>query len=188
MKQNVLYIPSSGAFRPGTERERVVMLIGFFALWIILCGNITAEILLFGAVVSLLVFWFTCRYCKWSIQREMVFWRLLPAGLHYILLLLREILLSNLAMLQITFRRDFREQCRPVLVKVHAPFRSNIAKMTLANSITLTPGTITVENLGKDFLIHCFNATYSVNMGEMDLVRQLIKMEAIVSRAKEGGF
>lgn len=164
------------------------MLIGFFALWVILCGNVTVEIVVFGAVVSLLVFWFTCKFCLWSIQRELVFWQLLLPGLHYILLLLREILTSNLAMLRMCLRADFPELCRPVLVKVHAPFRSNIAKMTLANSITLTPGTITVENQGKDFLVHCFNATYSTNMSEMALVRQLIKMEAIVSRAKEGGF
>lgn len=165
------------------------MLIGFFALWVVLCGSVSAEILIFGAVVSLLVFWFTCRFCSWSIQREMIFWRLLLPGLNYIILLIREIITSNLAMLRMTLRPDFKEDCcRPVLVKIHAPLRSNVAKMTLANSITLTPGTITVENLGKDFLVHCFNATYATGMGETDLVKQLMKMEAIVSRAKEGGF
>lgn len=165
------------------------MLIGFFALWVILCGNMTAEIVIFGAVVALLVFWFTCRFCGWSVQREIIFWKLLLPGLHYLVLLLREIVTSNVAMLRLTLRPDFAENCcRPVLVKFHAPLRSNIAKMALANSITLTPGTITVENLGKDFLVHCFNATYATGMGETDLVKQLIKMEAIVSRSKEGGF
>ncbi len=186
----ILYISSKmdDFSTEGTGKEVREMLIGFFALWVILCGSITPEVLAFGGVIAALVFWFTCKFCNWSIHREMIFWRLLPAALHYILLLLREIILSNIAMLRLTLRGDFKEMCRPVLIKVHAPFRSNIAKMTLANSITLTPGTITVENQGKDFLVHCFNAAYSVNMSEMDLVRQLTKMEAIVSRAKEGGF
>ena len=165
------------------------MLIGFFALWVVLCGSVSGEILLFGAAVSVLVFIFTCRFCGWSIQREIIFWKLLLPGLHYILLLIREIITSNLAMLRLVLRPDFKTDCcRPVLVKIHAPLRSNVAKMTLANSITLTPGTITVENQGKDFLVHCFNATYATGMTETDLVKQLIKMEAIVSRAKEGGF
>ena len=165
------------------------MLIGFFALWVVLCGNMTGEIVVFGALVALLVFWFTCRFCSWSVRRELIFWRLLLPGLHFILLLIREIIVSNLQMLRQSLRSDFAENmCRPVVVRIHAPLRSNIAKMALANSITLTPGTITVENLGRDFLVHCFNATYAGGMTETALVRQLIKMEAIVSRAEKGGF
>ena len=164
------------------------MLIGFFLLWLILCGSVTPEIVIFDAAVSLLVFWFTCRFCRWSIQREMIFWRLLLPGLQYILLLIREIILSNIAMLRLTLRPDFKETCQPVVVRFYAPLRSSVAKMTLANSITLTPGTITVESRKNEFLIHCFNPSYAEDMWNSALVKTLVKMEAIVSVAKEGGF
>ena len=59
------------------------MIIGFFSLWIILCGNMTGEILVIGAVATAVVFWFTCRYCRWSLRREKLFLRLLLPGLAY---------------------------------------------------------------------------------------------------------
>ena len=42
----------------------------------------------------------------------------------------------------------------PGLVRVRAPFPHTLAKLTLANSITLTPGTVTLDVDGDDFLVH----------------------------------
>ncbi len=145
------------------------MLIGFFLLWIILCGNVTWEILVFDLIVTCAVFWFTCRFCYWSVERERTFLRLFLPGLRYIGLLII----------------DFKDQARPMLVKVHVPLRTNIAKMTLANSITLTPGTITVENRNTDFVVHCFNPAFSEGMDTSVLVDALLKMEAIAGHGKE---
>ena len=139
------------------------MLIGFFLLWIILCGNVTWEILVFDLIVTCAVFWFTCRFCYWSVERERTFLRLFLPGLRYIGLLIIEIVKANLAMLRLVLRPDFKDQARPMLVKVHVPLRTNIAKMTLANSITLTPGTITMETTEEDgqtyYYIHWIDVT-----------------------------
>ena len=144
------------------------MLIGFFLLWIILCGNVTWEILVFDLIVTCAVFWFTCRFCYWSVERERTFLRLFLPGLRYIGLLIIEIVKANLAMLRLVLR-----------------LRTNIAKMTLANSITLTPGTITVENRNTDFVVHCFNPAFSEGMDTSVLVDALLKMEAIAGHGKE---
>ena len=161
------------------------MLIGFFLLWIILCGNVTWEILVFDLIVTCAVFWFTCRFCYWSVERERTFLRLFLPGLRYIGLLIIEIVKANLAMLRLVLRPDFKDQARPMLVKVHVPLRTNIAKMTLANSITLAPGTITVENRNTDFVVHCFNPAFSEGMDTSVLVDALLKMEAIAGHGKE---
>ena len=42
----------------------------------------------------------------------------------------------------------------PALVKVKTTCRSDLAKVTFANSITLTPGTVTVEIEGDKMLVH----------------------------------
>ena len=44
---------------------------------------------------------------------------------------------------------------RPGLVEVRTRLESPLARMLLANSITLTPGTLTVDLQGDRLLIHC---------------------------------
>jgi multicomponent Na+:H+ antiporter subunit E len=46
---------------------------------------------------------------------------------------------------------------RPGIVKVHTTLESEMAKTFLANSITLTPGTLTVDIDGQDLFIHWIN-------------------------------
>lgn len=43
---------------------------------------------------------------------------------------------------------------RPGIVRVKTTLRSDFARMLLANSITMTPGTITVDIIGDDMYIH----------------------------------
>ena len=46
---------------------------------------------------------------------------------------------------------------RPAIVKVRTTLKSDVAKFVLANSITLTPGTLTVDIVGQDLYIHWIN-------------------------------
>lgn len=161
------------------------MLIGFFALWIILCGDLTVEIVVFDLIVTGAVFWFTCRFCRWSVQKERTFIRLVIPGIQYIALLIREILKANLAMLKVLLRPDMKTQVDPVLITVQVPLKTNIAKMTLANSITLTPGTITVENRGTEYVVHCINADFSRDVDCSAFVKALERIEAIAAQGKE---
>lgn len=161
------------------------MLIAFFVLWIILCGNLTLEILIFDLVVTGVVFWFTCQFCHWSVQKERTFIRLVVPGIRYVALLIREILKANLAMLKVILGPNLKKRVDPVLITVQVPLKTNIAKMTLANSITLTPGTITVENRGTDYVVHCLNPGFSEGLDCSSFVEALLRMEAIVAQGEE---
>lgn len=48
---------------------------------------------------------------------------------------------------------------RPGIVKVTTTLQGDLAKTLLANSITLTPGTLTVDVIGQDLYIHWINVT-----------------------------
>lgn len=161
------------------------MIIAFFLLWIILCGDLTAEILAFDLAVTCTVYWFTCRFCRWSFAKEKVVMRLLVPGICYVGLLLREIVKANLAMLKILLGGALKRQVQPLLINVQVPLKSNIAKMTLANSITLTPGTITVENRGTEFVVHCINPDFSRDVDCSAFVEALERMEAIAAEGEE---
>ena len=50
-----------------------------------------------------------------------------------------------------------RMPIRPGIVVIKTRLKSDIAKMVLANSITLTPGTFTLDIIGENLLIHWIN-------------------------------
>lgn len=131
------------------------MYILFLSLWIILSGKITIEILLFGLAISTALFAFICRYMDYNLKKEKLLWILLPLFIRYFWLLLTEIVKANLCVLRLILSP--RLQPEPRLVRFRTTLQTDIARVILANSITLTPGTITVTVKGSEFLVHCLD-------------------------------
>lgn len=70
----------------------------------------------------------------------------------YVFVFLAELVKSNI---DVAFRvLNPALPIRPGIVRVRTRLKTPIARALLANSITLTPGTITVETRGEDFFIH----------------------------------
>lgn len=151
------------------------MLLLFFLAWIIFNGRVTLEIVLFGIVISLAVFWFLCKFMDFSIQRERNFYRKLPRLLQYGYVLVREIVSANLTVCRMILTR--KETMEPVVVRVHTDLKTETAKVILANSITLTPGTITVSMSGQELLVHCLDKSLSEGMEDSVFVKLLQKLE-----------
>ncbi len=151
------------------------MLLLFFLAWIIFNGRVTLEIVLFGIVISLAVFAFICKFMDFSIQRERNFYRRLPQYLRYGYVLIKEIISANLVVCRMILTR--KETVEPVLVRIHTNLKTETARVILANSITLTPGTITVSMTGQELLVHCLDKTLSEGMEDSVFEKLLEKME-----------
>ena len=151
------------------------MLLLFFLAWIVFNGRVTLEIVLFGIVISLAVFAFICKFMDFSIQREWNFYRRLPRFAQYVFVLIREIITANLAVCRMILTR--KEVMEPVIVRVHTNLKTETARVILANSITLTPGTITVSMTGQELLVHCLDKSLSEGMEDSVFVKLLQKME-----------
>ena len=151
------------------------MLLLFFLVWIIFNGRVTLEIVLFGIAVSLAVFVFICEFMDYSIQREKRLYRKLPQYARYLLVLIKEIIGANLTVCRMILTR--KETVEPVIVRVHTDLKTETAKVLLANSITLTPGTITVSMSGQELLVHCLDKSLSEGMEDSVFVKLLRKME-----------
>ena len=65
----------------------------------------------------------------------------------------------------------------PVLVTVRVPLRTEFARFMLANSITLTPGTITVDADSDRFTVHCLHGRLIEGISDSTFVHLLQKME-----------
>jgi len=153
------------------------MLLLFFLAWVIFNGRLTLEIALFGIVVAGAVFAFVCRFMDYSLKKELRFYRLVPAFVQYLYYLMKEIVLSNLTVCRMILTR--KEEMEPVIVHVRTKLKTETARVILANSITLTPGTITVSLTEDRFLVHCLDKSLSEGMEDSVFVRLLQKMEEI---------
>ena len=151
------------------------MLLLFFLAWIVFNGRVTLEIVLFGIVIALAVFAFICKFMDYSLQKELRFYKKLPAFCQYLYYLIKEIVAANIVVCRMILTR--KEQMEPVIVHVHTDLKSETARVLLANSITLTPGTITVAMTDEDLLVHCLDKSLSEGMEDSVFVRLLRKME-----------
>lgn len=151
------------------------MLLLFFLAWIIFNGNLTLEIVLFGVVIALGMFAFICKFMDYSIQKELRFYKLVPVFFQYVFLLVKEIVQANLSVCRMILSR--KEIVEPVIVHVHTNLKTETARVILANSITLTPGTITVSMTDDDLLVHCLDKSLAEGMEDSAFVKLLEKME-----------
>ncbi len=72
--------------------------------------------------------------------------------LGYIPWLALEVVKANWTVIRACLRADL-DIC-PTLVKIRTTCRSDLARVTFANSITLTPGTVTIDIDGDKLLVH----------------------------------
>lgn len=147
----------------------------FFAVWLIFNGQVTLEIVLFGLAVAAAVYAFVCRFMDWSPQKDRTVLRCLPLMVLYLGVLLREIFKANAATIRLILAPDLEPE--PILVRFRVNLRSQTARVVLANSITLTPGTITAGLRGDELLVHCLDRSFSEGMEDSDFVKLLYRME-----------
>ena len=147
-----------------------------FAAWLILNGRITLEICVLGLVLSAALFWFLCRFLDYSLEKELRFWRRTPLFARYLGVLIREIVKANLEVLGLILSPELEPE--PALVYFSTDLTSDLAKAMLANSITLTPGTITVSVEGSRFCVHCLDRKFGEGLDNSAFVRLLREMEA----------
>ncbi|MBI9073989.1 MAG: Na+/H+ antiporter subunit E [Desulfatibacillum sp.] len=147
-----------------------------FATWILLSGKFDAFHLSLGIVSSFAVTW---------ISRDILF----PSGdvaslvrsawgmACYAPWLLGQIVQSNIHVLRIAFARNPKELIHPHIISFHTRLKGEIPLVTFANSITLTPGTITIQiTAGNEVRIHALDFT----TGDLAALR---RMESRVARA-----
>lgn len=146
-----------------------------FAVWLILNGKVTAEICLFGVGISAALVFFMCRFMDYSLKKEILMFWLSPLLIRYFGVLVKEIVKANVSVLKIIISPGLQPE--PALVFFDTDLKTGVAKTMLANSITLTPGTITVSVEGSRFCVHCLDKELAEGMEESAFVELLKEME-----------
>lgn len=150
------------------------MFILLFICWVIFNQNFTLEIALFGLVISLIVYLFICKFMDYSIQKDFFIIKKLPKIVGYIVCLIVEIIKANFTLFHIYFHKKDREA---VIVSFETTLKTRIARSLLANSITLTPGTITMELKGNVLKVHCYDKSLAVGLDHTIFEEKIKKLE-----------
>lgn len=148
----------------------------YFALWVIFNGNITLEICVFGVVIAAAIFAFTCKFMDYSIEKEKNLLKKLPKMIHYVCVLVIEIVKANFAVIHMILSE--KEELEPTLVSFTSHMKTPVGRAFLANAITLTPGTITVTLEESDYVVHCLDASLAEGMDDSVFVKLLSELES----------
>ena len=131
--------------------SRVLWLWGIlFALWLLLSNHFDTRFLAFGAATCSVAVLVAAR--MGIVDRESVPLHLLPRAFAYVPWLVWEILKSNVRVARIILAPRLRID--PSIVHFRASQRTDLGRFIYANSITLTPGTVTTGIVGDDLEVH----------------------------------
>lgn len=142
------------------------------ALWLAVSGVYKPPLLILGAASVGLVVWLSLRMHVVGIEHDPLLfsWRL-PV---YWAWLLWQILLANV---HVARRVLDPAALRPAVIRVPAPHGTAVGRVTYANSITLTPGTVTLL-LGPDSLsVHALDDHSAAGLKEGKLSRRISWLE-----------
>ena len=150
------------------------MAILLFLFWLLLNERITIEIILIGATLSVALTFTAHRVLRISRRGEFLFWRRLPRILSYLLYLTGQIILSNLQVIHLILKPTAD---RPKLVWFRPKNKSNTGRLALANSITLTPGTVTTALRDDMICVYALRPEFAEGLQDSDFSKKLCRLE-----------
>ncbi len=151
------------------------MLLLYFVLWMIIFGSFTLESVLFGLGISAVIFAFTCAFMDYSIRKEAALYAKIPQFTRFIIVLVRDVVKANFTVVHMIL--SGREELEPVIVHFHSDLKTPVAKAIFADSITLTPGTITVFLRNNEFVVHCLDESLAEGIDTSECERDLSDIE-----------
>ena len=134
------------------ERRKIaVMYMTLLLFWVMLQGSFAFDVLLIGSLVSATIA-FLYRdglsfFTEFRPTRKAVI-----AGFKYYAYFFKALFTSNIKLALIILSPSL--PIKPGIVKVRTKLKTSMGRLMLANSITLTPGTLTVELEGEWIYVH----------------------------------
>ena len=128
--------------------KRVAVFLVLLAFWLILSGHYDLFHVGFGVLSAALVTGLSSDLLSLGGRETgLSVWRFIA----YLPWLLYQVVLANFHVVYLIL---WPSQLRPQIIRFRTQLRSELARTTLGNSITLTPGTVTMDIQGDEFVVH----------------------------------
>ena len=144
-----------------------------FAFWLLLSGIFTPFLVLSGLAAAVGVAALAWR--MEVVDREGHPIHLMPGALAYWPWLVKEIVKSGWQVARIVL--DPRLPISPTLVRFSPSQSTVVGLVTHANSITLTPGTLTIEAEREAFLVHALTRGGAAGLAGSEMDRRVTRLE-----------
>ncbi|HDH05667.1 MAG TPA: hypothetical protein ENH01_08140 [Nitrospirae bacterium] len=152
----------------------VLTAIIMFVFWMLLSGEFSFILILSGIISSLLVSYWSHDLLignadiKPEAARVVRFIKYLPW-------LLWQIVLSNIDLVYLTLHPEL--PIDPRMISFKNEYKTDMGKVTLANSITLTPGTVTIEVNNEEFIVHAISEESAKSLISGEMQARVMKIE-----------
>lgn len=154
---------------------RSLYLISFLALiWLLLSGHYTPLLLGLGAASCLLVWYISDRMDLVDHEEHPLHLRPIKLILYWGWLC-GEVVKSNIDVARRII--DPKLPIQPKLMKVRTTQRTELGQVIYANSITLTPGTVSIDLSGHEIDVHALAADPAESLLEGEMDRRVSEIE-----------
>ena len=160
----------------------VALAAGLVLLWLLLSGYFLPLIIALGIASIALVLWLAHRMDVVDHESHPI--HMAFKGLIYFPWLMWEIVKANIDVALAIIKG--KTAIAPKTMRVTASQRSDVGLVTYANSITLTPGTVTVYVDGDMFLVHALTKGSADGLETGDMDKRVTALEGYVERGTEG--
>ena len=151
--------------------KSVTLFIALFGFWLLMSGYYTPLILSLGVISCLLCVYLTVK--GKFLDNETLPIYFFPRLIQYTLWLIKEILKSNIQTAKVIIMKSEE----PELFSVKATQKTNEGKVTYANSITLTPGTVTTQIKNDIFEVHALTKDFGDDVRSSDMDKMVTWLE-----------
>ena len=151
--------------------KSITLFIVLFGFWLLMSGIHTPLILSLGVISCLLCVYLTIK--GKFLDNETLPIYFFPRLIQYTLWLIKEILKSNIQTAKVIIMKSEE----PELFSVKATQKTNEGKVTYANSITLTPGTVTTQIKNDIFEVHALTKDFGDDVRSSDMDKMVTWLE-----------
>lgn len=152
----------------------VIMALVAYAVWLLWSGIYQPLLLILGAASCIFVV-LICRPMG-LLDEEGVPIHVLPRLITYIPWLVLAIVKSNIDVARRILNP--RLPISPRMVRVKAGQKTDLGRVIYANSITLTPGTVTCAVDGDEFIVHALTREAADDLMSGDMDRRVTRLKA----------
>ena len=151
--------------------KSLLLFVILLGLWLLMSGHYSFLIISLGIL--------SCAFCVYVARRAKLIddeglpLFLFPRLLNYLIWLFKEIFISNLN----TATVIISGKIKPETFTVRVSQSTDVAKVTYANSITLTPGTVTTKIKGNMFEVHALNSDFGDDVRSNVMNKKVQRLE-----------
>lgn len=155
--------------------KRFIYFIILLLFNLMLYQGVSGEVFVLSIIISSIVLMLNIK----KIEKRKLSIKYFAYFLCYLAVLLKEIVKSNFHVANIILKRKIDISPKIVTHKMNLKLDSH--RVMLSNSITLTPGTLTIDMIDDEIIVHCLTEKGEDSIKNNQIEKILMKMEGCLN-------